>query len=82
MVTIDVSSLYTSIPHKDGIDAVQQSLSDTRHLPIPLQTILELVEMTLTMNTFKFNNTHYHQVQGTEKSCPPVNYNLLSGYAS
>lgn len=65
MVTIDVSSLYTSIPHQDGIKAVERTLNQARHLPIPLQTILEMVEMTLTMNTFKFKNSYYHQVQGT-----------------
>lgn len=65
MVTIDVSSLYTSIPHTDGIDAVRKTLSHLRNPPIPLQTILEMVEMTLTMNTFKFNNNFYHQIQGT-----------------
>lgn len=65
MVTIDVSSLYTSIPHEEGIESVRQTLDQDRNLPIPLPTILELVEMTLTMNTFKFKNQHFHQIQGT-----------------
>lgn len=65
MVTIDVSSLYTSIPHLEGIESVRSTLDQDRNLPIPLPTILELVEKTLTMNTFKFKNVHYHQIQGT-----------------
>lgn len=64
-VTIDVSSLYTSIPHEDGLRAIRLTLQNNPNLAIPIDTILELTEMTLTMNTFVFNGHHYHQIQGT-----------------
>lgn len=65
MVTIDVSSLYTSIPHQDGLKAIRSTLSQSPHLPISLDIVCELAEMTLTMNTFQFKNHHYQQIQGT-----------------
>lgn len=65
MVTIDVSSLYTSIPHQDGLDSIRSTLENQSHLVIPPDVITELAEMTLTMNTFRFQDHHYHQIQGT-----------------
>lgn len=82
LVTIDVSSLYTSIPHKDGLEAVEHTLNNAPNLPIPLPVLLELIEMTLTMNTFTFNNTVYHQVQGTAMGTKmaPSYANLFMGH--
>ena len=60
LVTLDVSSLYTNIPHNEGIDACRQDKS------LPAETICDLIRMTLTMNNFSFNNNeHYLQKHGT-----------------
>ena len=48
LVSIDVSSLYTSIPHKDGVQAAIQALkSDTD--PDPLQPPIEILEEMLNI---------------------------------
>ena len=68
LVTLDVTSLYTNIPNKEGIDAAKRLLS--RYRPEPdlkpkNQTIIELLEMVLSMNNFTFNGDNYIQVGGT-----------------
>ena len=65
LVTLDVSGLYTNIPHNEGIDACYHFLS-TRNTPsIPACTICDLICMILTMNNFSFNDKHYLQIHGT-----------------
>ena len=67
LCTLDVTSLYTNIPNKEGIYAVRQSLSRTRHhMDNPTNnSICELLELVLTCNNFQFDNKHYLQVGGT-----------------
>ena len=67
LVTLDVRSLYTSIPHSEGIKAVSEYLSiyrDPNELPSN-KSIIELLEKVLTLNNFDFNGNHYLQVSGT-----------------
>ena len=60
---MDVSSLYTNIPHIDGIAAVEASLTDVQH---PMKdSILQLISFTLTHNVFEFNRDLFIQTQGT-----------------
>ena len=61
--TMDIVSLYTNIPHSDGLQAVQHFLHhSTFDLHIP--TILRLTELVLTLNSFSFNGDHYLQQRG------------------
>lgn len=66
LVTLDVCSLYTNIPHKDGIEAVRQeyerSASDHSIDGATLATLLKLI---LQYNNFEFNDDHFVQVNGT-----------------
>lgn len=65
LVTLDVSSLYTNIPHNEGIQACQKAL-ETRPSPAPPTTHLtRMIELMLKLNNFSFNEEHYLQVQGT-----------------
>jgi hypothetical protein len=65
LVTADVSALYTSIPHQDGIMACNAALN-RRHAPtIPTSTIIRFIKFILSKNNFSFNNDHYIQIQGT-----------------
>ena len=67
LISLDVSSLYTNIPHKDGLRSVEMLLRTKRKgMELPTNgSILKLLKCVLTMNNFMFNNEHYIQIQGT-----------------
>ena len=68
LVSIDVSSLYTNIPHTDGLEAATTALADhTEQDPIrpPIQILRELMSIVLKNNIFEFNGDYYLQLQGT-----------------
>ena len=65
LVTLDVSSLYTNIPHNEGINACDHFLRTRRNNNIPTGTLCDLIRMILTMNNFSFNDNHYLQIHGT-----------------
>ena len=84
LVSIDVSSLYTNIPHHDGLEAALNSLAEHRdHDPIrpPIQILRELMSIVLKNNIFEFNGEYYLQLQGMAmgtKMAPPY-ANLFMG---
>ena len=64
LAPIDISSLYTNIPHKDGKQSVlyyTQTNPDTYTQPEQLlpEVLAELTEIVLKNNVFEFNNNHY-----------------------
>lgn len=62
MVTADVTSLYTIIPHHFGIGAVKYYLRELSKIPIIQQNnIIELLEFAASHNYFWFNNNFYGQ---------------------
>ena len=65
LVTVDVKSLYTNIPHMDGIAAAKKvlNLRDNKHPHTWL--LLKLIHLVLTSNGFSFNNEFYLQTSGT-----------------
>ena len=66
LVTLDVSSLYTNIPHNDGINACRFFLHRSRNnRNIPTETLCDLIRMVLTMNNFMFNGKNFLQIHGT-----------------
>ena len=64
-VSLDVTSLYTKIPHNEGIDACRFILQKRTNKHIPTETICDLIRIILTMNNFTFNSKHYLQKHGT-----------------
>ncbi|XP_060066994.1 uncharacterized protein LOC132547247 [Ylistrum balloti] len=78
LVTADVSSLYTSIPHRDGILAAKRALDTRGDNSPPTWILLRFLHFVLTCNCFRFNNQHYLQIQGTSMGtkCAP-NYAVL-----
>ena len=69
LVTADVTSLYTNIPHHEGIAAVIYFMEEYKHLlptncppPHMMRIILDFI---LKHSTFKFMDTHIHQILGT-----------------
>ena len=65
LVTIDVQSLYTNIPHTEGIQALNRILEETNTDPIKKPLICKLANLVLTKSYFSFNKKLYRQIQGT-----------------
>ena len=67
LCTLDVTSLYTNIPHLEGIQSTKEMLAI--HKPpdtLPRNSyITELLELVLTNNHFEFSGEFYHQLSGT-----------------
>ena len=65
LVTLDVSSLYTNIPHEEGITACEEALNLRESLIPPTADVCQLIRFILSMNAFNFNNKYYLQIHGT-----------------
>ena len=65
LVTLDVSSLYTNIPHEDGIQACKSFLEKDGISTERITEIEELMKLVLENNHFKFDGKHYLQKLGT-----------------
>ncbi|CAJ0954326.1 unnamed protein product [Ranitomeya imitator] len=65
LVSFDVVSLYTSIEHERGLDAVCVALSGSDVSPDCAQLVLRLLEFILRRNFFLFGDDYYQQLRGT-----------------
>ena len=65
LVTLDVSSLYTNIPHNQGIDACRHFLDTRPNKHIPTETLCDVLRTILAINNFTFDQPHYLQIHGT-----------------
>ncbi|KAJ8046455.1 hypothetical protein HOLleu_05127 [Holothuria leucospilota] len=61
---MDVSSLYTSIPHHAALAAIRYYLDQRQDPNIPTTTFLRLTELVLTQNCFQFNGRFLRQIKG------------------
>ena len=58
--TMDVTSLYTNIPHDLGIKSIKNLLNSKRHNQLPTnENLIHLLEMVLKLNNVTFNNKNY-----------------------
>ncbi len=66
LATFDVQSLYTNIPHTDGLLALEFFLTQ-RSVDVKPSTacLLDLASIVLTNNFFRFQDDFYLQVKGT-----------------
>ena len=68
LFTCDIVSLYTSIPHDLGIEAMEYWVQEHRD-KIPKRFtrdfIIESILFILQNNNFYFNGNYYHQLEGT-----------------
>ena len=85
LITMDIVSLYTNIPHQLGLEAIEFWLK--KHpsiLPdrIPRDFVLEATHIILNNNYFQFDETIYLQIKGTAMGTKmaPVYANLTIGY--
>ena len=78
LVSLDVRSLYTNIPHKEGIEAVKQKLKKSKP-SINIKVILTFLKLILTLNNFVFNGINYLQKKGCTMGtkCAPSYANIF-----
>ena len=68
LYTVDIVSLYTSIPHELGIKAIEYYINKyRREIPNRFTTncITDITKFLLENNNFLFNNQMFHQLTGT-----------------
>ena len=65
--TLDVTSLYTNIPNGEGLSVIEEKLKEIRdpRLMPTNRSLVELLEMVLTMDHIQFNGRHFLQKRGT-----------------
>ena len=61
---MDVTSLYTSIPHDGALKACEHFLDKRSNRTISTSTFLQLIELVLKMTTFHFNGRYFSKKQG------------------
>ena len=64
LVTLDVKSLYTNIPHNEGINAVARYLEDDDSVTTSTRVILKFLSLVLNLNNFTFNDENILQIKG------------------
>ena len=67
LVSMDVTSLYTNIPHEEGIITVCTAYNKfyKNNPPIPTHYLREMLRLILKENSFQFNGKNYLQIHGT-----------------
>jgi hypothetical protein len=86
LVTLDVTSLYTNIPNKEGLQAAKEALEIHRTNPNAKPSnanILKMMDCVLTKNNFDFHGDHYLQIGGTAmgtKMAPSYAINTLGNF--
>nr|XP_048688123.1 uncharacterized protein LOC125627729 [Caretta caretta] len=61
LATMDVDALYTNIPHKDGLQAVKNTIPNN----VTANLVAELCDFVLTHNYFTFGDNVYLQISST-----------------
>ena len=64
-VTMDVTSLYTNIPHEEGILASREFMLRHSFNQTLADDVSNIIKFVLTNNFFTFNNKNYLQIKGT-----------------
>ena len=79
LVTMDVRSLYTSIPNNEGIAATKKRYDSYIHKTIPTKIITTFLALILTLNNFVFNSKFYLQIKGCAMGiiCAPAYPNIF-----
>ena len=67
LMSMDVMSLYTNIPHEEGITTVCRAYDafHNNNPPIPTKHLREMLDLILKENSFQFNGENYLQTHGT-----------------
>ena len=64
LLTMNVKSLYASIPNNKGIASVKKKYDHYPNKTIPTKIIITFLALILTLNNFVFNSKLYLQIKG------------------
>ena len=67
LCTMDVVGLYPNIPHGEGLDSLRRYLETRDNKQISSDTLMELAEVVLKNNIFKFDEKTFKQKRLKEK---------------
>lgn len=72
LVSFDVESLFTNVPHLEGLDTLRHVLNNTRahSLKPSNDCIVKLADLVLSYNYFRFQSDYYLQTKGTAMGSP------------
>ena len=59
LVSMNVTSLYTNIPHNDGIEAYREAWDHRAVKEPPTEYIVQLLTLVLKHTNFTFNGEHF-----------------------
>lgn len=65
LCTTDVTSVYTNVPHTEGLEALKQFLDRRESFTTPT-FLVKMTELILKRNYFKFEDSYYLQLQGVQ----------------
>ena len=65
LVTLDVTALYSNIPHNDGIGACKKHLDRRALSTTSSEDICQLIKIIVENNVLSFNDEYFLQVCGT-----------------
>ena len=72
LVVIDAIGLYTNIPQEEGVQCVEEALSERLNSPVPGNYIARLLEIILQNSIFEFDKELYQQEVGTSMGTKPA----------
>ena len=80
--TMDVTALYTSIPHTDGLQAIRHFVERYPITGADSNAIVRLTQLVLDLNTFEFDGHYFEQISGVAMGTKmgPSYANLFMGY--
>ena len=71
LVSFDVKPLFTSIPLQLALDWTATAIKNsTTKLPLPIDDLMDLLNLCLTPTYFQYNGKHYKQLHGTAMGSP------------
>ena len=71
LVSMDISSLYTNIPHSDAVECVKEALGDKNSDIMLTDFIIELLNIVLKFNIFEFDKELFLQLIGVAMGSRP-----------
>ena len=74
LVSFDVKSLFTCIPHSLALEAIENALNNDREIFertfLGIEDILNLIKLCIKSATFKYKDIIYNQINGTPMGSP------------